>query len=86
MSYQTKDASANSVDDLLRYVLDEFNKIEQAFNLFDLIRLKTVTVSPPRPRDGMVVYASAQDGEWEPVESGGAGFYGYYGGSWHKLG
>jgi hypothetical protein len=88
MSYNRGEISTNDLSDLQKFILDEFNKIEQSFNLFDAVRLKNTTISPLRPRDGMVVYASADSdaNEWEPVEGGGAGFYGYYGGSWHKLG
>lgn len=50
----------------------------------DLLQLKAVTVAPTKVREGMVVFAPSPTGGWDP--GSGAGFYGYYSGSWSKLG
>ena len=49
----------------------------------DMLLLEMRYVAPPKPRDGMVVLA---DGVNFNPSAGGQGFYGYYGGSWKKLG
>lgn len=45
------------------------------------VTLATLGVEPPRPRDGMIVYADGT--EWNP--GAGEGFYGYQAGAWVKL-
>ncbi len=60
----------------------EFEKIEKAFVDFDYLQLKELNVEPTKPRSGMLVLADGSN--WNP--GSGAGFYGYYGGSWSKLG
>ena len=49
----------------------------------DMLLLEMRYVAPAKPRDGMVVLA---DGVNFNPSAGGQGFYGYYGGSWKKLG
>jgi len=44
--------------------------------------LTTLHVAPSKPQEGMVILADGTD--WNP--GSGAGFYGYYGSSWVKLG
>ena len=46
------------------------------------LELQTLHAVPKRLRAGMVVLADGTD--WDP--GAGAGFYGYYGAAWHKLG
>lgn len=46
------------------------------------IQLQTLHAAPARVGDGMVVLADGTN--WDP--GSGAGFYGYYGGAWNKLG
>jgi hypothetical protein len=60
----------------------EFERVEEAFNLFDLITLKELNTEPAKPRTGMVVLADGTN--WNP--GSGAGVYARYGGSWVKLG
>lgn len=60
----------------------ELNRIEQALENQDIVRLTELHAEPIRPRLGMVVLADGSD--WDP--GSGAGFYGYYGGVWVKLG
>lgn len=45
-------------------------------------RFVELHAEPKRVADGMVVLADGTD--WDP--GSGAGFYGYYGAAWHKLG
>jgi hypothetical protein len=46
------------------------------------IQLTELHVEPPKPRDGQIVLADGTD--WDP--GSGAGFYGYQGGAWVRLG
>ena len=57
----------------------ELEHLEQAFGT---VQLKELYAEPSRPRTGMVVLADGSS--WDP--GSGAGFYGYYGGNWVKLG
>ena len=72
------------LEDLAQWVWDNLKRIEQEFNLGrDAYYLKELHEEPPKPRTGMVVLADGTD--WNPGGTG-AGFYGYYGAAWHKLG
>jgi hypothetical protein len=46
------------------------------------LEVETLHAEPERVREGMVVLADGTD--WNP--GSGAGFYGYYGSAWVKLG
>jgi hypothetical protein len=69
--------------------IDELQR-EALLRILDMLpstritQLQASTVVPPSPRAGMIAYASAGGGEWNP--GAGQGFYGYYGGAWHFLG
>lgn len=70
--------------DLPQFLSDELQFINRAMvepNQF--LSLQMLYQAPPKPRDGMIVLADGTS--WNP-SAGGAGFYGYYGGSWKKLG
>lgn len=67
--------------------------VEQVYNFFvrELSRLSGVlaqnpvevyTAEPPKPYDGQMVIADGTN--WDP--GSGAGYYGYYNGSWRFLG
>lgn len=56
--------------------------IEQALSQFESIRLKETNSTPVKPRTGDIRLADGVN--WDP--GSGAGFYGFYGGSWVKLG
>lgn len=45
------------------------------------VTLAVLGLEPPRPRNGMIVYADGV--EWNP--GAGEGFYGYEAGAWEKL-
>ena len=49
----------------------------------EFLILTPLSVAPKKPRDGVVAMADGVN--WNP-SGGGAGFYGYYAGSWKKLG
>lgn len=60
----------------------EFERVEQAVVEFQSLRLVETNVEPTKPRLGDVRLADGVN--WNP--GAGAGFYGYYGGAWVKLG
>lgn len=68
-------------DDLQDWVLDELRQVEQAFNEQDLVFLVETNVAPPKPRNGMILYADGTN--WNP--GSGRGIYARYGGAWVKL-
>lgn len=82
MSYRRGNLLAGSQEAIADYVLKELEAIERGFNLQDFVKLKERHSAPERLQTGMVVLADGTD--WNP--GSGAGFYGYYGGSWNKLG
>lgn len=60
----------------------EFERVEQAMRLFDFLLLGATAVAPPKPQNGEVRYANGST--WNP--GSGEGIYGFYAGSWKKLG
>lgn len=75
--------SEPSTTELFSYLRAELDKISQSFNqASDFIQLSKLNVAPAKPREGMVVLADGTN--WNP--GAGAGFYGYYGAAWTKLG
>ena len=65
------------------YVQRELQEISEASTGFaEVLRLRQRHNAPSRPRIGMIVLADGTN--WNPGD--GEGFYGYYDGSWHKLG
>ena len=69
-------------EDFQKWVQQEFQKLEAVFSSLDFFILKETNVVPAKPKTGMVVLADGTN--WNP--GSGAGFYGYYGGAWSKLG
>lgn len=70
--------------DVSQFLGDELHRIARAMDEpKDMIMLEMRYVAPAKPKDGMVVLADGTS--WNP-SAGGQGFYGYYGGSWKKLG
>lgn len=64
-------------------LLREFQAIQQAAQRAEpFIELEVSHAAPTKLRNGMVALADGTD--WDP--GSGAGFYGYYGGAWVKLG
>lgn len=61
----------------------EFQRIAQALQeQNEVLRLGTTYVAPSKPRSGDIRLADGT--QWNP--GSGAGFYGYYGSAWVKLG
>lgn len=63
-------------------VMKEFERVERAISLHDLLTLEEQFVEPERPRTGMTALADGT--QWNP--GSGQGVYSYYAGAWHKLG
>lgn len=69
-------------DDYLKWITQEFEAIEQEFSIQDMVRLKRLNVAPKKTYVGLIVLADGTN--WNP--GAGQGFYGYYNGTWNKLG
>lgn len=69
-------------EQLTQLVQRELERIAEELKLTEFLQLKTLTSAPSKPRAGMIVLADGTS--WNP--GSGAGFYGYYGGAWAKLG
>lgn len=68
--------------ELLAYIERNNRAIETAINLLATGHIDETNVAPTKPRTGDIRLADGTD--WNP--GSGAGFYGYYGGAWVKLG
>lgn len=80
--YAPKLVPPNSTD-LPAFLQQELQSIAQAIAQEDeFITLSMRYTAPQKPRTGMVVLADGVS--WNP--GSGAGFYGYYGSAWVKLG
>lgn len=82
MKYVPTSAPSLSDPMFVEWLARELTAVAQSFTEFDNIRLVELNVAPTKPRAGMVVLADGTN--WNP--GSGAGFYGYYGGAWVKLG
>lgn len=67
-----------NVEDLRKFVENEFSTIAKVLNESDILRQRVLHVEPAKPREGMVVQADGSD--WDPGD--GAGTYNYVGGLW----
>lgn len=72
--------SITSVEDLLKWVQEEFNKIAQQDPEIT-VQFEVLNVAPGKPRDGMVVFADGTN--WNP--GAGRGLYERRAGAWVKL-
>jgi len=70
------------VGELRRALQEELEKLVASLPEQEEIILSPFHVVPPKPREGMVVFADGVD--WNPGGTG-AGLYEYRGGAWHKL-
>jgi hypothetical protein len=70
-------------DALIAYLRNELQQIQFAIGQIADGQYDLTTVAPAKPRDGMVRRADGVG--WSPGGTG-AGFYGFYSGSWKKLG
>ncbi len=66
---------------LQTYLRSEFERIAAELRT-PTVTLETLYVAPAKPREGMIVLCDGT--HWNP--GSGAGFYGYHGGAWSKLG
>lgn len=60
----------------------ELQHVQEALTMQDIVTIVERNSAPTRLIPGAVVLADGVN--WNP--GSGAGFYGYYAGSWHKLG
>lgn len=76
--------SSHTFDAVRIWVLEQFENLGAVLEgaSFEQINLAELNRAPAKPRDGMVVLADGTN--WNP--GSGQGFYGYYNGSWKRLG
>ena len=79
--YVPEPTPANA-QELPAYIARKLEKIRIAMDMLALGHLDKTHVAPAKPREGDIRLADGTD--WNP--GSGAGFYGYYGGAWAKLG
>lgn len=72
---------ARTVEELLRYVQEEFRRVSVSLSETTELELRPRFVAPDKPREGMIVFADGT--QWNP--GGGKGAYEYLGGAWVKL-
>jgi hypothetical protein len=71
-----------SIEGLPRWVEAELRRIGGLLGAATVLKVDELNEAPVKPLEGMVVLADGTN--WDP--GSGAGFYGYYGGAWNKLG
>lgn len=67
---------------VMKWLQDELAKIAENINFPSSSQYQELNEAPTKPRTGQIVLADGTN--WNP--GSGQGFYGYYGGAWHKLG
>lgn len=72
----------SNASEIPAYLERELLKIQRTFELLATGHIDVTYVAPPKPREGD--FKLADGTSWNP--GSGAGFYGYYGSSWVKLG
>ena len=83
VQYSPAPAPQNIPLEVRIYLNQELQRLAGVISLLAAGHIDMTHVEPARPRDGDIRLADGSD--WNP-SSGGQGFYGYYGGAWHKLG
>ena len=81
-AYYTPEPIPADIKELQRYLDQELFKIRTCFETLALGHVDKTYVAPVKPREGD--FRLADGTSWNP--GSGAGFYGYYGGAWVKLG
>ena len=74
---------------VIKWIEESSRILESYFNIGqDGVKLKPLYVEPKKPREGYIVFVapSADPAHWDPAGDDAGGFFGYYSGSWHKLG
>ena len=82
MLYSPRIVPEGDEESLRTFFTEELRLIAAALESVENIELVELHVAPVRAREGMIVLADGTN--WDP--GSGAGFYGYRGGSWNKLG
>lgn len=73
---------SEDVGEVKKWVEEELRALQVALlAAVESVPILPLYVEPPRPRDGMVVYADGT--QWDP--GSGEGFYGRENGAWVKL-
>ncbi len=80
--YYAPEPIPQTIEVLPSYIERELFKIKATIELLSAGHLDMVHVAPTKPRTGDIRLADGTN--WNP--GSGAGFYGYYGGAWVKLG
>lgn len=81
--YQPFDPPFDIDPRLSEYLKNELSRVSQIVSDPRLLNVETTNVAPVKPRAGDIRLASGAPG-WNP--GAGAGFYGFYGGAWVRLG
>lgn len=81
-TYQPENPPEGLPPGLGDYLKREFLRISAAFDDPRTLVLDPTTATPTKPREGQIRLADGSG--WNP--GAGAGYYGYYGGAWVKLG
>ena len=80
---RTPIGEVKTVDDVMKWLWLELQHLSgELHKAVPMLQIDEMHVAPQRPRNGMIVLADGTD--WNP--GAGAGFYGYRGGAWVKLG
>lgn len=72
---------ADEASKVREWMEKELRNVAQTFANQGFVQATVLNEEPPRPRNGMIVYADGTD--WNP--GSGEGFYGYQNGAWVKL-
>lgn len=80
--FYVPDNVPSDIDQLPRYIQSELDKIKRAIDILTAGHVDVTYVAPNKPRSGDIRLADGTS--WNP--GSGAGFYGYYGSAWNKLG
>lgn len=85
MAYQFKDIPVDfGPREVREWMTEQLREITASFQGIEFIQLPELNVEPAKPRTGMIALADGTN--WDPDATGNGGFFGYYGGSWVKLG
>lgn len=82
MSFEQTPFSGNSLTALVAWIQDNLRTLSSELNNKLDNPTRMLYAPPAKIKEGMIVLADGTD--WNPGL--GAGFYGYYNGSWNKLG
>jgi len=80
--FYVPETSPSDPNQLSAFIDRELQRVKMAIDLLALGHLDKTYVAPTKPREGDIRLADGTS--WNP--GSGAGFYGYYGSAWVKLG